>query len=206
MGEVVAYCVGWCLLLEYGISASAIAVGWGQYLNEVFADLFGWRMPDAISQPPGAGGVVNLPSVVLVGLCCLLLLRGAKESATANAIMVCIKIGVLILFVVIALTAFSSTNMEPFAPMGIAGIGAAASSIFFSFIGLDAVSTAGEEVKDPQRTLPLAIISALCIVTGLYVLVALTAVGSQPSIKIPVGPSDEAEQLEAPVGVGSGAT
>jgi APA family basic amino acid/polyamine antiporter len=87
---------------------------------------------------------------------------------------------VLILFVVIALTAFSSTNLQPFAPMGIAGIGAAASSIFFSFIGLDAVSTAGEEVKNPQRTLPLAIISALCIVTGLYVLVALAAVGSQP--------------------------
>ena len=180
MGEVVAYCVGWCLLLEYGISASAIAVGWGQYLNEMLVDLFGWRMPDAISQPPGAGGIVNIPSVILVGLCCLLLLRGARESATANAIMVCIKIGVLILFVVIALTAFSSTNLEPFAPMGIAGIGAAASSIFFSFIGLDAVSTAGEEVKNPQRTLPLAIILALCIVTGLYVLVALAAVGSQP--------------------------
>ena len=94
--------------------------------------------------------------------------------------MVCIKIGVLILFVLIAFTAFSSTNLEPFAPMGIAGIGAAASSIFFSFIGLDAVSTAGEEVKNPQRTLPLAIILALCIVTGLYVLVALAAVASQP--------------------------
>jgi basic amino acid/polyamine antiporter, APA family len=180
MGEIVAYCVGWCLLLEYGVSAAAIAVGWGQYLNEMFVDLIGWRMPDAISQPPGAGGFVNLPSIVLVTLCCLLLMRGARESATANAIMVVIKILVLVMFIAIALTAFSPGNLEPFAPLGIAGIGAAASMIFFSFIGLDAVSTAGEEVENPRRTLPLAIIFALVIVTSLYVLVALSAVGAQP--------------------------
>jgi APA family basic amino acid/polyamine antiporter len=180
MGEIIAYCVAWCLLLEYGVSASAVAVGWGQYLNELFTDLLGWRMPDVISQPPGQGGYFNLPSIVLVALCCLLLMRGARESTMINAIMVVIKIAVLILFVVIGISGFSSDNLEPFAPFGIAGIGAAASMIFFSYIGMDAVSTAGEEVHNPRRTLPLAIIIALFTVTGLYVLVALVGVGAQP--------------------------
>jgi APA family basic amino acid/polyamine antiporter len=180
LGEMVAYLVGWCLLLEYGVSASAIAVGWGQYLNELLVDVLGWRMPDAISQPPGHGGYFNLPSIILVVMCCLLLLRGARESATINAIMVVVKIMILIMFIVIAFSAFDSANLRPFAPFGVAGIGAAASNIFFSYIGLDAVSTAGEEVKNPRRTLPLAIISALLLVTGLYVLVALAGIGAQP--------------------------
>jgi APA family basic amino acid/polyamine antiporter len=180
LGEVVAYCVGWCLLLEYGVSAGAIVVGWGQYLNEVFADLFGWRMPDAISQPPGAGGYVNVPAVVLVAMCVFLLIRGSHESALVNTIMVCIKIAILVMFIVIGLTAFNGSNLHDFAPFGVAGIGAAASTIFFSFIGIDAVSTAGEEVHNPRRTLPLAIIGALLIVSTLYVLVALVAVATQP--------------------------
>jgi APA family basic amino acid/polyamine antiporter len=180
LGEIVAYAVGWCLLLEYGVSAGAIVVGWGQYLNQVFVDLFDWQMPDAISQPPGSGGYVNIPAVILVLMCCLLLIRGARESALVNTIMVCLKIGVLVMFILIGVTAFSSANLHPFAPMGVAGISAAASTIFFSFIGIDAVSTAGEEVHNPQRTLPLAIVSALVIVTTLYVLVALVAITAQP--------------------------
>jgi len=180
LGEVVAYCVGWCLLLEYGVSAGAIVVGWGQYLNQVFQDVFGWQLPDAISQPPGAGGYVNIPAVILVVLCSFLLIRGSRESALVNTIMVCIKIGVLIMFILIGLTAFDSANLSDFAPFGIAGIGAAASTIFFSFIGIDAVSTAGEEVHNPRRTLPMAIILALVIVSTLYVLVALVAVATQP--------------------------
>jgi APA family basic amino acid/polyamine antiporter len=110
----------------------------------------------------------------------LLLVRGARESARANTIMVLIKLAVLALFIVIAFTAFSGNNLQPFAPFGIAGIGIAASSIFFSFIGLDAVSTAGEEVHNPRRTLPLAILFATVIVTTFYVLVALAAIGAQP--------------------------
>src|SRR5918992_992137 len=121
-----------------------------------------------------------LPGIVLVTLCCLLLVRGTRESATANTVMVIIKVAVLILFVIIAFTAFSGENFTPFAPFGVAGIGVAASSIFFTFIGLDAVSTAGEEVHNPRRTLPLAIIFATIIVTTVYVLVALAGVGAQP--------------------------
>jgi len=181
MGEMVAYLVGWCLLLEYGISASAIAVGWGQYLNELAFDLSGMRMPGAIANPPGVnGGIFNLPAVILVMMCCALLMRGAQESARANAIMVVIKIAVLIMFILIGLTAFHSSNLHPFLPMGMSGVGAAASSIFFSYIGIDAVSTASEEVQNPKRTIPLAILMSLGIVTILYVLVALIGVGTQP--------------------------
>lgn len=180
LGEFVAYIVGACLLLEYAVSASAIAVGWGQYLNELLKDTFGWQMPDAISQPPGAGGYVNLPAILLVVLCMSLLIRGARESTTINAILVVVKLGVLALFVIIALTAFNADNLHPFLPKGILGVGGAASTIFFSYIGIDAVSTAGEEVKNPRKTLPLGIVLSLSLVTLAYVLVAVAAVGAQP--------------------------
>lgn len=180
LGEFAAWAVGWCLLLEYAVSGAAIAVSWGQYLNDLTERLFGFQMPAAISAPPGAGGYINLPGVVLVGLCCLLLMRGAKESAIANTVMVLVKLGVLTLFVVVGVTGFDSGNLQPFAPMGLAGISTAAATVFFAFIGLDAVSTAGEEVRDPRRTLPLAIVGALVVVTTLYILVAVVGVGAQP--------------------------
>ncbi|MEV3993524.1 amino acid permease [Streptomyces sp. NPDC049837] len=180
LGEFAAWAVGWCLLLEYAVSGAAIAVSWGQYLNDFTERLFGFRMPEAISAPPGAGGIVNLPGVVLVALCCLLLVRGARESAVVNTVMVLLKLGVLALFVVVGVTGFDSGNLHPFAPMGIAGIGTAAATVFFAFIGLDAVSTAGDEVRDPRRTLPLAIVGALAVVTTLYILVAVVGVGAQP--------------------------
>src|ERR671917_1714654 len=180
MGEIVAFGVAACLLLEYGVSSAAVSVGWAQYLNELFSSLFGFRMPEAILAAPGEGGFLNLPAIVLVTLCCLLLMRGARESATANAVMVIIKVAVLILFVIIAFTAFSADNFAPFAPFGVAGIGVAASSIFFTFIGLDAVSTAGEEGHNPRRTLPLAIVLATIIVTTIYILVAVARIGAPP--------------------------
>jgi basic amino acid/polyamine antiporter, APA family len=180
LGELAAFLIGSCLLLEYGVSASAIAVGWGQYLNELLTIVTGWRLPTAIASPPGQGGIVNLPAVVLILACTVLLLRGARESTTANAILVIAKLLVLALFVAVALAHFRVEHFRPFAPKGMAGIGVAASSIFFSYIGIDAVSTAGEEVKDPRRTLPLAIILSLLIVTAAYILVAVAAVGAQP--------------------------
>jgi APA family basic amino acid/polyamine antiporter len=180
LGEFVAFIVGACLLLEYAVSASAIAVGWGQYLNEMLVDLVGWKMPDAIAKAPGAGGVFNLPAVVLVGSCMILLLRGVKESTTINAVLVVLKLLILAFFVIVAFSGFQARNLTPFMPMGLAGVGTAAGSIFFSYIGIDAVSTAGEEVKDPRRTLPLGIVLSLLIVTAIYILVALAAVGAQP--------------------------
>jgi amino acid transporter len=180
LGEGIAMVVAACLLLEYGVSAAAVAVGWSQYLNEFFDNLFGFTIPDAIAQAPEQGGVFNVPAVVLVLLCTLLLLRGASESAKVNAIMVMTKIGVLVMFVIVGLQGWESDNLAHFAPFGVDGITSAAGIIFFSYIGLDAVSTAGEEVKNPRRNLPLAIVGALCVVTALYIAVAIVAVAAQP--------------------------
>jgi amino acid transporter len=181
LGELPAMGVAACLLLEYGVSAAAVAVGWSQYLNELLDNLFSIQIPDALSQAPEQGGVVNLPAVILVVLCTMLLIRGASESAKVNTVMVLIKIGVLVMFVVIGLAGWNSDHLSDFAPFGITGITSAAGIIFFSYIGLDAVSTAGEEVHNPRRNLPLAILIALVTVTTLYVLVAIVAVAAQPA-------------------------
>lgn len=186
MGELVAMGVAACLLLEYGVSIAAVAVGWSGYMNKLLNNLFGFGLPAELSLAPwphvdgDPWTIVNLPAMVLIALCALLLIRGASESAIVNTIMVVIKLGVLALFAAISFTAFDSNNFADFAPFGMAGIGAAAGTIFFTFIGLDAVSTAGDEVKDPQRTMPKAIIAALIIVTAVYVIVAAAALGTQP--------------------------
>jgi len=183
LGELPAMCVAACLLLEYGVSGAAVAVGWSQYLNELLDNLFGFTIPENLSQAPEQGGIINLPAVILIFLCTLLLIRGASESAKVNAAMVLIKLGVLALFIVVGLTGWNSDHFNDFAPAGFHGITSAAGIIFFSYIGLDAVSTAGEEVKDPHRTMPLAIIIALVTVTSIYILVTLVALGAQPASK-----------------------
>ena len=180
IGELPAMAVAGCLLLEYGVSGAAVAVGWSQYLNELLDNLFGFQIPESLSQAPEQGGLINLPAVILIALCALLLIRGASESATVNTVMVLIKIGVLIMFIAIGITGWNTDNLADFAPFGFSGITAAAGIIFFSYIGLDAVSTAGEEVKNPHRTMPMAIIIALVTVTALYVMVCLVAVAAQP--------------------------
>lgn len=183
LGELVAMGVAACLLLEYGVSSAAVAVGWSEYLNQLLGNVVGITIPEALSAAPKAGGIINLPAVILVFLCALLLIRGASESARANAIMVCIKLAVLALFVVVGATGWNSNNLADFAPFGFSGVMGAAGIIFFSYIGLDAVSTAGEEVKNPRRTMPLAIICALLIVTTVYILVAVVGVAAQPYTK-----------------------
>ncbi|MFG1793042.1 amino acid permease [Nocardia sp. NPDC049149] len=181
LGELPAMVVGGCLLLEYGVSAAAVAVGWSQYLNALLYNIFGFRLPEALSQAPQQGGIVNLPAVVLVALCCFLLVRGVSESAKVNAAMVAIKLAILALFVVVGLVGWHSDHFADFAPFGFGGIMSAAGLIFFSYIGLDAVSTAGEEVKNPHRNLPLAILIALVAVTGVYIAVVAVAIGAQPA-------------------------
>ncbi|HOB48617.1 MAG TPA: amino acid permease [Mycobacterium sp.] len=183
LGELVAMGVAACLLLEYGVSTAAVAVGWSQYVNKLLDNFFGHHLPQALSAAPwgeASPGIINLPAVVLVGMCAVLLIRGASESAKVNTIMVLIKLTVLGMFAVIAATAFETDRFAEFAPFGVAGIGAAAGTIFFSYIGLDAVSTAGDEVKDPQKTMPRAILAALVTVTTVYVVVTVAALGAQP--------------------------
>ena len=118
MGELIAWIIGWDLILEYGVSVAAVAVGWGGYLNELLDSAFGFTLPDSISQPPGEGGVVNLPAVFIVLAVAALLIAGFRESARTNTVMVVIKISILVMFIVLAFTAFNSDNIKPFAPEG----------------------------------------------------------------------------------------
>lgn len=178
LGEVVAWAVGWMLMLEYGVSVAAVAVGWGEYLNS-FLSSFGLSIPEQFSNPPGEGGIFNIPALIVILACAVLLIRGASESAKTNTVMVLLKIAILIFFAVVAFTAFDGNNLEPFLPLGLLGVTAAAGQIFFSYIGFDAASTAGEEAKDPKRDLPFAIIGSLAVVTALYMLVTFAALGAQ---------------------------
>ena len=178
MGELVAWVCGWCLLLEYGVSIAAVAVGWGDYLNELLDGTLGVTLPTALSAPPGDGGIFNLPALIVVLLAMVFLLGGAKESARANTIMVAVKIGALVLFCAIGFMGFKSGNYSDFMPLGPGSVGAAGAILFFSYIGFDAASTAGEEAKNPKRDLPRAIMLSLVIVTALYVLVSAVAVGA----------------------------
>ncbi|MEV6652269.1 amino acid permease [Streptomyces sp. NPDC051219] len=180
MGEIVAWICGWCLILEYGVSVAAVAVGWGEYLNELLDGIFGVTIPQAVSAPLGEGGFVNLPALVVIMLAMVFLMGGAKESARVNTIMVVVKIATLVLFCAIGFLGIKAGNYAPLAPLGITGISAAAATLFFSYIGFDAASTAGEEAKNPKRDLPRAIMLSLLIVTVLYCLVALIAVGAMP--------------------------
>jgi len=170
--------VGWMLMLEYGVSVAAVAVGWGEYLN-AFLNSFGASIPEQFANPPGEGGLINVPAVVVVLACAALLLRGVSESAWVNATMVILKVAILVFFCIVAFASFDGTNLTPFLPLGVLGVTAAAGQVFFSFIGFDAASTAGEEAKNPRKDLPFAIIGSLILVTGLYVVVALAALGAQ---------------------------
>ncbi|MEU7068228.1 amino acid transporter [Streptomyces sp. NPDC046161] len=180
MGEFIAWICGWCLVLEYAVSVAAVAVGWGQYLNELLDGTIGVTLPEKLAAPMGEGGWINLPALVVVLLAMVFLMRGAKESATINSIMVGVKIVTLVLFIGIGVMGIKSGNYTPLAPLGVTGISAAASTLFFSYIGFDAASTAGEEAKNPKKDLPRAIMLSLGIVTILYVLVAFVAVGAMP--------------------------
>ena len=200
LGELTAVGVGACLLLEWGVAGAAVAVGWSQYLNQFLNNLFGFQLPNALSNAPEQGGVFNLPAVILIIMCALLLIRGVSESAKTNAIMVAIKICVLIMFIVIGFMGWDSQNLTPFAPFGFAGISMAAGVIFFTFVGLDGVAAAGEEAKDPHRNLPLAILISLVTVTVLYVVTALVAVAAQPTDKFEGQEAGLSQILEDVVG------
>jgi len=199
IGEFSAFIVAGCLLLEYGLAASATAIGWSDYLNNFLVNATGWKIPETLRSPMIASGLkgleihaghFNLPPVALVVICGFLLLRGAKESATVNAVMVSIKLIILTFFAVIAFSGFDAANFTPFymadsvkGPGGMSAVTAAAATVFFSFIGLDTVATAGSEVRDPKRNVPLGILAALVIVTVFYLLVAVAAMGAQPASK-----------------------
>ncbi|WP_409342094.1 amino acid permease [Paenibacillus sp. MBLB4367] len=180
-GELFAWILGWDLLLEYGIASSAVASGWSGYFQGLLSG-FGIHLPTALSgaYSPDKGTFVDLPSVLIVLVITLLLTRGAKKSARFNTILVIIKIVVILLFIGVGVWYVKPENWSPFMPFGFSGITSGAATVFFAFIGFDAVSTAAEEVKNPKRNMPIGIIASLAVCTVLYIIVSLILTGIVP--------------------------
>lgn len=205
MGELLAWMVGWALVLEYAVAAGAVSVGWSGYFVGLLREYMGIALPanivnanaliahiqlafgaaptDELRTAMAVGGYINLPAFLIALLVTWLLVIGTRESAVVNAVLVVVKITALTVFVALALPVMNSDNFEPFAPLGFGGISAAAASIFFAYVGFDAVSTAAEETKNPQRNMPIGLIGSLAICTIFYILVAsgvIGSVGAQP--------------------------
>jgi len=190
LGELIAWIVGWSLILEYSLVVSAVAVGWSGYavgfLNGIDIGGVSLALPAALTVGPQAGGLINLPAIFIIAVVTGLLLLGTRESANLNVVLVVIKIVALIVFVAIALPAFDSAHFTPFMPNGFGapfvktGVMAAAAIIFFAFYGFDAISTAAEETKRPERDLAIGIVGSMLICTALYLVVAAAAIGARP--------------------------
>jgi len=178
-GELIAWIIGWDLMLEYMVSASAVASGW----SATFAGLLhtaGINLPHALVTAPLAGGIVDLPAILIVLLITWILYIGIRESSTTNNIIVLIKIAVILLFIFLGVSHVDLSNFRPFAPFGWKGIMSGAAIIFFAYIGFDAVSTAAEETKNPKRDVPLGLLLCLAVVILLYVSVAFVLTGMVP--------------------------
>ncbi len=183
MGELVAWIVGWALILEYAVAAGAVAVGWSGYFVGLIENLAGIDIADAWVAGPMNGGIMNVPAFLVALAVTGLLIIGTRESAMFNAILVAVKIIALTAFIALSVPAMQMENFQPFAPLGFGGVSAAAASIFFAYVGFDAVSTAAEETRDPQRNMPIGLIGSLAICTLFYLLVAsgvTGSVGAQP--------------------------
>ncbi|NGM80918.1 amino acid permease [Paenibacillus sp. 7124] len=180
-GELLAWILGWDLVLEYGVAAAAVGSGWSGYFQGLLEG-FGVHLPTALSGAYNAdeGTFINLPAVVIILLISYLLTRGVKETARFNEVMVVIKIAVVLLFIFTGIFYVKPENWTPFMPFGFHGIMNGAATVFFAYIGFDALSTAAEEVKRPQRDLPIGIISSLAICTVLYIAVSLVLTGIVP--------------------------
>jgi APA family basic amino acid/polyamine antiporter len=212
LGEVIAWVVGWSLILEYSLVVATVAVGWSGYAVGFLKGL-GIILPDYLTHGPNLGGQVcggaaqaasfgiNLPAVIIIAVVAGLLMLGTRESARINSALVVLKIVTLALFVAVALPHFDVANLHPFAPLGYGstpgtcgvkyGMMGAAAIIFFAFYGFDAISTAAEEAKNPERDLAIGIVGSMVACTAIYMIVAATAVGALGYTKF----ADSAEPL-----------
>ena len=216
IGEFFAWTVGWALIMEYAIAASAVSVGWSGYFSGTVLGGLGIHLPAWLSAGPlalggAAGGFINLPALVIALLVTGLLVIGTSESAKVNAVLVIVKVTALTAFVAITLTSseFEASHFNPFLPAGVfggwgTGVGAvgAAATMFFAYVGFDAVSTAAEETKNPQRNVPIGLVGSLLFCTVFYILVAAGAIGTigrQPiigpnGVPFPTGSEELARQ------------
>ena len=221
MGELLAWTVGWALVLEYAVAASAVCVGWSGYITGTFLDrTLGVHLPPWLATAPLAlggapGGFINLPAVLIATVITGLLMIGTTESARVNAVLVAIKVTALTVFIFLTLPSsdFDAARFHPFLPAGVfgglgTGVGAvgAAATIFFAYVGFDAVSTAAEETKNPQRNVPIGLIGSLLFCTVFYILVAggaIGTIGGQPvmgpnGVPFPTGSEELARQCALP--------
>ncbi|MBL8140920.1 MAG: amino acid permease [Acidobacteria bacterium] len=208
LGEVVAWMIGWDLILEYAVGSMTVAIGWSGYFQRILAG-FDLHLPQWMAAAPPAG-VINLPAVLIVLLITVLLVVGVRESARFNAAMVAIKVAAVLFFLAAGFSHVDAANWSPFAPYGWSGIMSAGAVVFFAYIGFDAVSTTAEEAKNPQRDLPIGIIASLIICTVLYIAVAAvlsgivdvtayrTNAGALPGVPA-VDATESARFLNAPV-------
>lgn len=185
LGELVAWIIGWDLILEYGVAVSAVAIGWSEYANNAL-EAVGLGLPAVWLHGPAEGGLLNLPAAAIVLTLALLLGVGIRESVRVNGIMVLIKLLAIAVFLAVAVGRVDPANWVPFMPFGWNGVMGGAALIFFAYIGFDAVSTAAEEARHPQRDLPIGILVSLTVCTLIYILVAavLTGVVPYPSLNV----------------------
>jgi len=224
LGELVAWIIGWDLILEYAVGNVAVAISWGDYFTTLLRglglDLPAWLstgyrtallssnpdvygLLDAAPRLMGLPVLVNLPAFTIVMLVTWILLRGARESSTVNNVMVVIKLAALGLFVAVGVTAIDPAHYSPFAPNGFTGIHQGAAIVFFAYIGFDAISTAAEETRNPQRNLPIGIIGGLAVCTVIYVIVGAILTGMVPASELAVAdPLARALELAGYRGVG----
>lgn len=188
LGELVAWVIGWSLILEYTLVCSAVSVGWAGYAAGLMEQAH-WGVPKALLAGPDAGGLVNLPAVFIALAVTGMLLVGTRESATVNFVLVLVKLVALAAFVAITLPHFNASHFHPFAPFGFGaheidgkkvGVMGAAAIIFFAFYGFDAISTAAEEAKNPKRDLTIGIVGSMALCTLIYMVVAAAALGAEP--------------------------
>jgi basic amino acid/polyamine antiporter, APA family len=221
IGELLAWTVGWALIMEYAIAAAAVSVGWSGYFSGTIlhgflgVDLPPWLAAGPLAFGGAPGGLINLPAFVIALLVTTLLIIGTSESAKVNAVLVGVKIVALTAFVALTYTSpeFSAERFNPFLPAGVfggfgTGVGAvgAAATIFFAYVGFDSVSTAAEETKNPQRNVPIGLIGSLLICTVFYILVAggaIATIGGQPimgpnGVPFPAGSAELARQCAMP--------
>ncbi|HJS00375.1 MAG TPA: amino acid permease [Flavobacterium sp.] len=184
MGEFIAWIIGWDLVLEYAVGAATVSISWSRYLGK-FLGTFGIHIDDAYMLSPFEGGIINLPAVFIVILMSLILIKGTKESAFVNNIIVLLKVSVVLIFIAVGWQYIKPENFTPYIPentgkfgeFGFSGIIRAAAIVFFAYIGFDAVSTAAQEAKNPKRDMPIGILLSLGICTILYILFAHVMTG-----------------------------
>src|SRR5436305_1257100 len=177
LGEVIAWIIGWDLILEYAVGAAAAGVGWSGYFTDLLQGSFGITLPHDLTTSPFSGGIINLPAVLIILIITALLVVGTSESTKVNNVIVAVKLAVIVFFLITGFGHINPANWSPFLPFGNLGVLRGAGIIFFAYIGFDQISTSAEETLNPARDMPIGIIASLLVCTVLYILVTAVLTG-----------------------------